>query len=76
MYLTPVGTKIVKIAEMNKLKLCFILLLLASPNFSQAKESNDPTEVQLKIQEGVASYYGRKFHLRRTANGEVFNMKK
>ena len=26
------------------------------------------------IQEGVASYYGTRFHLRKTANGEVYNM--
>ena len=29
-----------------------------------------------KIQVGVASYYGRKFHKKRTANGEIFNMYK
>ncbi len=49
-------------------------MLLLSPIITQATESNDPSAVQLKIQEGVASYYGRKFHLRKTANGEVFNM--
>ncbi len=26
------------------------------------------------IEEGVASYYGTRFHLRKTANGEVYNM--
>lgn len=28
----------------------------------------------LVIQEGTASYYGRKFHRKKTASGEVFNM--
>lgn len=28
----------------------------------------------LLIQEGTASYYGRRFHGRKTANGEVFSM--
>lgn len=26
------------------------------------------------VEEGIASYYGRKFHGRKTANGEVFDM--
>jgi rare lipoprotein A len=29
-----------------------------------------------KTQIGIASYYGKKFHKRRTANGEIFNMYK
>ena len=29
-----------------------------------------------KVQIGVASYYGKKFHKKRTANGEIFNMYK
>ena len=29
-----------------------------------------------KVQIGIASYYGRKFHKKRTANGEIFNMYK
>lgn len=29
----------------------------------------------LVIQEGTASYYGKKFHKKRTASGEIFNMK-
>ena len=27
-----------------------------------------------KVQIGIASYYGRQFHKKRTANGEIFNM--
>ena len=27
-----------------------------------------------QVQIGIASYYGRKFHKKRTANGEIFNM--
>ena len=27
-----------------------------------------------KTQIGIASYYGKKFHKKRTANGEIFNM--
>jgi rare lipoprotein A len=30
----------------------------------------------LVIQKGTASYYGRKFHKKKTASGEVFNMNK
>tara|TARA_B100000809_G_C15099532_1_gene516355 strand:- start:73 stop:519 length:447 start_codon:yes stop_codon:yes gene_type:complete len=29
-----------------------------------------------KVQVGIASYYGSKFHKKRTANGEIFNMYK
>jgi len=29
-----------------------------------------------QVQIGIASYYGRKFHKKRTANGEIFNMNK
>ncbi len=29
-----------------------------------------------RVQVGVASYYGSKFHKKRTANGEIFNMYK
>ncbi|MFD2033311.1 septal ring lytic transglycosylase RlpA family protein [Belliella marina] len=33
-----------------------------------------PIDSTFLIQEGVASYYGTRFHLRKTANGEVYNM--
>ena len=38
----------------------------------------DPTRISIEnaYQIGVASYYGKKFHGRRTANGEIFNMYK
>ena len=29
-----------------------------------------------RVQVGIASYYGSKFHKKRTANGEIFNMYK
>ena len=29
-----------------------------------------------QVQIGIASYYGSKFHKKRTANGEIFNMNK
>ena len=38
----------------------------------------DPTQIDIQkaYQVGIASYYGKKFHGRQTANGEVFNMYK
>lgn len=33
-----------------------------------------PTHGEAKTVEGAASYYGKRFHGRRTANGERFNM--
>jgi rare lipoprotein A len=29
-----------------------------------------------KVQIGIASYYGKKYHKKKTANGEIFNMNK
>ena len=54
----------------------------ASPPTVQTTTANahpvDPTSVSTAnaYQVGVASYYGKKFHGRKTANGEVFNMYK
>ncbi|PZX50715.1 rare lipoprotein A [Algoriphagus ratkowskyi] len=50
----------------------WFLILLTSliPEPAQPQLAPDA----LLIQEGVASYYGRRFHLRRTSNGEVFHM--
>ncbi len=38
----------------------------------------DPAKISTKeaYQIGIASYYGKKFHGRKTANGEIFNMYK
>lgn len=58
----------------------FILffLLLFSPMWLSAGDEKETAnaEDKLIIQKGTASYYGSKFHLRKTANGEIFNMEK
>ena len=46
-----------------------LLLILASVLISMAKE-------ECKYIEGIASWYGEKFHGRKKANGEIFNMYK
>lgn len=50
----------------------WILLILGflTLTFVEAKNLGD----SLLIQQGVASFYGRRFHLRKTSNGEVFHM--
>lgn len=53
-----------------------ILLMVLSPLLISAGEIEPNEEDSLKIQEGIASYYGRKFHLRKTANGETFDMQR
>ncbi|MCL6261659.1 septal ring lytic transglycosylase RlpA family protein [Aquiflexum sp. TKW24L] len=53
-----------------------ILLMVMSPLLISAGELKPNEEDSLKIQEGIASYYGRKFHLKRTANGETFDMER
>jgi rare lipoprotein A len=51
-----------------RLLLCLFFSLLISPfAFGQAKDS-------VLIQKGPASFYGKKFHLKMTSNGEVFHM--
>jgi rare lipoprotein A len=54
----------------------FILLMVMSPLLISAGELKPNEEDSLKIQEGTASYYGRKFHLKKTANGETFDMQR
>jgi rare lipoprotein A len=53
-----------------------ILLMVLSPLLISAGELEPNEEDSLKIQQGTASYYGRKFHQKRTANGEVFDMQR
>jgi len=50
----------------------WLLILVASliPEYVQPEMAPDA----LLIQEGTASFYGRRFHLKRTSNGEIFHM--
>jgi rare lipoprotein A len=58
-----------------KLKLILVIFLtLGSQYLALAKDSIESNDGKLKIQEGIASYYGKRFHLKKTANGEIFNM--
>lgn len=51
-----------------RLLLCFLFSVLLFPYaFAQAK---DP----VLIQEGTASFYDKKFHLKKTSSGEVFHI--
>jgi len=43
---------------------------LAQPELSQPELPPDA----LLIQEGTASFYGRRFHMRKTSSGEIFHM--
>ncbi|SHM43855.1 rare lipoprotein A [Cyclobacterium lianum] len=47
-------------------------LLLAFPSMAQSPFT--APDSLLIIQEGIASYYGSRFHKRMTANGEIFDM--
>jgi len=47
----------------------------ASPKNDTVKRNNDPpAEWPLTTTNGIASYYGKEFHGRKTANGETFDM--
>jgi rare lipoprotein A len=50
----------------------WLLILVASlmPEYAQPDLAPDA----LLIQEGTASYYGRRFHLKKTSNGEIFHL--
>ncbi|SFU19709.1 rare lipoprotein A [Algoriphagus locisalis] len=49
------------------------LLILVASLMSEQTQPELPPDALL-IQEGTASYYGRRFHLRKTSNGEIFHM--
>ena len=67
------GTGIAKVEEMKTL--AFIFFFFFSFSMASAGYDSLPAEEnRLKIQEGVASYYGKRFHNRKTASGEVFDM--
>jgi len=60
---------------MMKIRLLILIFsIMVSQKLALADNHNVSNEEKLKIQEGVASYYGKKFHMRKTANGEFFNM--
>lgn len=47
----------------------------ASPKNDSVKRNDDPpAEWPLTTTTGIASYYGKEFHGRKTANGETFDM--
>ncbi|WP_184494551.1 septal ring lytic transglycosylase RlpA family protein [Algoriphagus iocasae] len=48
----------------------FLLIAVFSGTFAYAKMEGD----SLLIQQGVASFYGKRFHMRKTSNGETFHM--
>ncbi|MBN7813805.1 septal ring lytic transglycosylase RlpA family protein [Algoriphagus pacificus] len=51
-------------------KWIFLFLGFLTITLAEAKTASD----SLLIQEGVASFYGKRFHLRKTSNGEIFHM--
>ncbi len=59
---------------MNMKYFIILVLLIISPLMVSAGDKRPSSDEALKIQEGIASYYGKRFHLRKTANGEIFDM--
>ncbi|EPR71486.1 septal ring lytic transglycosylase RlpA family protein [Cyclobacterium qasimii] len=55
------------------LALC-LLLTLGFGSATMAQSPFSSPDSLLIIQEGVASFYGTRFHKRKTANGEVYDM--
>lgn len=53
----------------------FLMMGLVLMGFQVAAQPTiDSPDTSLVIEKGTASYYGRFFHNRRTANGEIFDM--
>jgi rare lipoprotein A len=55
-------------------KYMVVTLLCLMPALFGAQVKPKELEEFLTIQEGTASYYGKKFHLRKTSSGEIFRM--
>ncbi|GAB2997674.1 hypothetical protein GCM10027284_14450 [Cyclobacterium sediminis] len=51
-----------------------LVLVIGFESISWAQSPFTYPDSLLVIQEGIASYYGTRFHNRRTANGEIYNM--
>lgn len=51
-------------------KWIFLIIGFLTLSLAEARTLGD----SLLIQEGVASFYGKRFHLRKTSNGEIFHM--
>jgi rare lipoprotein A len=63
--------------------MCFFVSCGPSIAYGDYVNSNGMSRKQIeaiknhpRVQVGIASYYGSKFHKKRTANGEIFNMYK
>lgn len=54
--------------------LCLYLALLGLGVTTACTTARPPTKVGKKFEVGTASWYGPKFHGKRTANGEVYDM--
>lgn len=54
---------------MHTIYLLFLLIFLV-PDFNSELIQQEPVK-----ENGIASYYGKKFHGRKTASGELFDMK-
>lgn len=53
---------------MQKITLAFFLILITDLTWANSVGDS------LQIQEGIASYYAKRFHGRKTSNGEIFDM--
>jgi rare lipoprotein A len=71
--------------KINYLLLCALVIVLfsacaSSKRFTSDKVSDNADETQLEsenlefIEQGVASYYADKYHGKKTASGEIYNM--
>lgn len=55
---------------LKAMRVLFSVLLILGLSLGALAQEVD----SVRVQTGVASYYGKRFHQRKTANGEIFNM--
>lgn len=71
--LTLIGIFIEKAGDNSDHPMWNWFLIIVSSLLPELTQPQLPPDALL-IQEGTASFYGRRFHLRRTSNGEIFHM--
>lgn len=59
---------------MKRILVIWLLAMLGAADVVEAQSPFTSPDSLLIFQEGIASYYGPRFHNRKTANGEVFDM--
>lgn len=72
-YPLPTGMNFAQLTVMNKIAILLIINFLPLSQVAGQSPFSAPDSL-LIIQSGVASFYGKAFHNRKTASGEIYDM--